>query len=159
MTQDDGMVTFDGPQIAEVDAGGSAPTPPGNPPTIAFRLAILFTLASADLWICGRATIAFIATILAATLWGAWIRRSYLARSNPSRSIRALEESRADPAVLDFGGAPVRPVRIDEQGRIFAMSGGRLEMPGLEPEAILQGLADADSGQLVPLDRIAADRA
>lgn len=51
-----------------------------------------------------------------------------------------------------------RPIRIDDQGRIFELSGSRFTMRGLEPEVILQGLADAEAGRLIPLSRIIAER-
>jgi hypothetical protein len=51
-----------------------------------------------------------------------------------------------------------RPVRLDASGRIFEVTGERFEMPGLEPEAILQALADEQAGRLYPLKQIIADR-
>jgi hypothetical protein len=54
--------------------------------------------------------------------------------------------------------APSRPVRVDSAGRIFEMSGDPLVMDGLEPEAILEGLADIEAGRMVPLVQIIAER-
>jgi hypothetical protein len=51
-----------------------------------------------------------------------------------------------------------RHVRLDATGRILEMSGERFEMPGLEPEAILEGLADEEAGRIFPLSQIIADR-
>jgi predicted transcriptional regulator len=38
------------------------------------------------------------------------------------------------------------------------MSGDPLVMDGLEPEAILEGLADIEAGRMVPLVQIIAER-
>jgi hypothetical protein len=53
----------------------------------------------------------------------------------------------------------VRPVRIDERGRIFELSGERFVMPGLEPENVLAGLADEQAGRTRSLKAIREDRA
>ena len=36
----------------------------------------------------------------------------------------------------------VRPVRVDEAGRLFEMSGEPIEVLGLAPEDVLQGIED-----------------
>ena len=41
-----------------------------------------------------------------------------------------------------------RPVRVDEAGRIFEMSGERMIMPGLGPEDILEGIEGAAAPSL-----------
>jgi hypothetical protein len=53
----------------------------------------------------------------------------------------------------------VRPVRVDEHGRIFELSGERFVMPGLEPADVLAGLADAQAGRIRSLEAIREDRA
>jgi hypothetical protein len=53
----------------------------------------------------------------------------------------------------------VRPVRIDEQGRICELSGERFVMPGLEPADVLAGLADAQAGRIRSLKAIREGRA
>jgi hypothetical protein len=39
------------------------------------------------------------------------------------------------------------PVTIDDQGRIFRADGTQPIVPGLEPEKVLNGLADFDAGR------------
>jgi hypothetical protein len=51
-----------------------------------------------------------------------------------------------------------RPVRVDEQGRIFETTGQRFVMPGLTPEDILQGMADVEAGRTESLEKIIAAR-
>ena len=51
-----------------------------------------------------------------------------------------------------------RMVRVDEHGLIFEMTGQRFVMPGLEPEDVLQGIADAESGRVRPLKDIISAR-
>jgi hypothetical protein len=53
----------------------------------------------------------------------------------------------------------VRPVRIDERGRIFELSGERFSLPGLEPADVLAGLADAQAGRIRSLKAIREGRA
>jgi hypothetical protein len=50
----------------------------------------------------------------------------------------------------------IRPVRVDEKGRIFEMSGEQLEVPGLSPEDVLEGIADVKAGRVRPLKEIVA---
>ena len=52
----------------------------------------------------------------------------------------------------------IRPVRVDEAGRIFYEdTGEQLIMPGLEPETILASLADLEAGRTVPLEQVMAE--
>ncbi len=51
-----------------------------------------------------------------------------------------------------------RPVRVDEQGRIFETTGQRFVMPGLTPEDVLQGMADVEAGRTESLEKIIAAR-
>jgi hypothetical protein len=39
------------------------------------------------------------------------------------------------------------PVTIDDQGRIMRADGSQVIAPGLEPEKVLQGLADYEAGR------------
>jgi len=43
---------------------------------------------------------------------------------------------------------PIRPIQVDEEGRLFEMTGERFNMPGLEPADILEALEDMMSGRL-----------
>jgi hypothetical protein len=52
----------------------------------------------------------------------------------------------------------IRPVRVDEQGRIFEMSGDQIIVPGLEPENILAGIEDERAGRLRSLEEYLASR-
>lgn len=52
----------------------------------------------------------------------------------------------------------VRPVRVDETGRLFEMSGEPIVVPGLTPEDILQGIEDERAGRLRSLDDYLASR-
>lgn len=51
-----------------------------------------------------------------------------------------------------------RPVRVDEAGRIFEMSGEPIIMPGLAPENILKGIEDERAGRLRSLEEYIASR-
>ena len=51
-----------------------------------------------------------------------------------------------------------RPVRVDEQGRLYEMTGEPIVIEGLEPEKILQGIADELAGRTRPLREIIAER-
>jgi hypothetical protein len=51
-----------------------------------------------------------------------------------------------------------RPMQVDRNGNLFEMTGQRFVMPGLEPEAILRGIADADAGRVRPLKEIISER-
>jgi hypothetical protein len=53
----------------------------------------------------------------------------------------------------------VRPVRVDERGRITELSGEPFAMPGLEPAEVLRGLADAQAGRIRSLKAIREGRA
>jgi hypothetical protein len=48
---------------------------------------------------------------------------------------------------------------IDEQGRIFRLTGEQIVRPGLEPERILKSLADVAAGKVFSLDELRARRA
>jgi hypothetical protein len=54
--------------------------------------------------------------------------------------------------------AGFRPVVFDEEGRIFELDGTPYLFPGLEPENVRQGLADAAAGRYRPLADILAER-
>jgi hypothetical protein len=56
------------------------------------------------------------------------------------------------------GRSPIRPVVVDESGRLFEMTGEQIVMPGLEPEAILESLEDARAGRMRSLKDIRASR-
>jgi hypothetical protein len=51
-----------------------------------------------------------------------------------------------------------RPVRIDENGRIFEMSGEQIILSGLAPEEVLKSLEDERCGRTRPLREIIAAR-
>jgi hypothetical protein len=52
----------------------------------------------------------------------------------------------------------IRPVRVDESGRIFEINGEQIVMPGLEPEAILESFEDERVGRMRSLKDIFASR-
>jgi hypothetical protein len=52
----------------------------------------------------------------------------------------------------------IRPVMVDESGRIFEMTGEQIVMPGLEPEAILESFEDERAGRMRSLKDIIASR-
>jgi hypothetical protein len=51
---------------------------------------------------------------------------------------------------IDYLRPNPRPVQVDEDGRLFEMTGEQIKMPGLEPADILEALDDFRSGRLVP---------
>jgi hypothetical protein len=51
-----------------------------------------------------------------------------------------------------------RPVRVDEAGRIFEMSGEQIIIPGLAPKNILKGIEDERAGRLRSLEEYIASR-
>jgi hypothetical protein len=51
-----------------------------------------------------------------------------------------------------------RPIRVDEQGRMFEMTGEPIIVPGLEPDKVLKGMADDAAGRTRPLSEIIAQR-
>jgi len=51
-----------------------------------------------------------------------------------------------------------RPMQVDKNGNLFEITGQRFVMPGLEPEAILRGIADAGAGRIRPLKEIISER-
>jgi hypothetical protein len=59
-------------------------------------------------------------------------------------------------AVTAFLRPDPRPVRVDEDGRIFEMTGERFQMPGLEPADILAALDDEREGRLHSFDEVVA---
>jgi hypothetical protein len=68
-------------------------------------------------------------------------------------------EEAARRAALTAGSRPSpRPVRVDEEGRIFELTGERYEMPGLSPEDVRQGKAEVEAGQTVSLKELIAKR-
>ncbi len=52
----------------------------------------------------------------------------------------------------------IRPVLVDDSGRIFEMTGERICMPGLEPERILESFEDERAGRTHSLKDIIASR-
>ncbi len=62
------------------------------------------------------------------------------------------------PSLSETGRPNPRPVRVDSVGRIFELTGEQIVMPGLEPEAVLEGLADFEAGRYRPLEEILANR-
>lgn len=59
---------------------------------------------------------------------------------------------------LVSGPATTRPVRIDAEGRIVLDDGEQVVIPGLEPDRVSQGLAEAEAGLGRPLREILAGR-
>jgi hypothetical protein len=51
---------------------------------------------------------------------------------------------------------PHRPVKVDERGRIFEMTGERFNMPGLEPADILEAIEDERASHVRSLKEIMA---
>ena len=51
-----------------------------------------------------------------------------------------------------------RPIRVDERGRMFEATGEPIIVPGLEPDKVLKGLADASAGRTRPLSEIIAEQ-
>lgn len=84
-----------------------------------------------------------------------------LVRQDPGYGLRNGDSS----AMVGLAMGDYRVVRessedvtTDEQGRIFRMTGERVEEPGLEPEMILRGLADQASGRMTSLQELRARR-
>ena len=55
-------------------------------------------------------------------------------------------------------GSNPRPVRVDEQGRLYELNGEPIVVPGLEPEVVRAGLEDIRMGRVRSLDAIQAGR-
>ncbi len=53
-------------------------------------------------------------------------------------------------------GQPPRPVRVDDEGRIFELTGERFETTGLAPADVLEALEDERAGRVRPLREIMA---
>ncbi len=53
-------------------------------------------------------------------------------------------------------GQPPRPVRVDDEGRIFELTGERFEIAGLAPADVLEALEDERAGRVRPLREIMA---
>lgn len=51
-----------------------------------------------------------------------------------------------------------RPIRVDEEGRLFEMTGEPIIVPGLEPDKVKKGMADDAAGRTRPLSEIIAQR-
>jgi hypothetical protein len=51
-----------------------------------------------------------------------------------------------------------RPMQVDENGNLFEITGERFVMSGLEPEAVLRGISDAEAGRVRPLKDIISER-
>jgi hypothetical protein len=49
-------------------------------------------------------------------------------------------------AALTVGPPTVRAVRVDDEGHLFTESGEPIHIPGLGPDEVLQGLAEAEAG-------------
>jgi hypothetical protein len=70
-----------------------------------------------------------------------------------------IAEASGDAVARKSGTRPaIRPVRVDESGRIFEMTGEQIVMPGLEPEAILESFEDERAGRMRSLKDIIASR-
>jgi hypothetical protein len=52
----------------------------------------------------------------------------------------------------------IRPVAVDDSGRIFEMTGEQIRMPGLEPQDILDAIEDERAGRTRSLKGIIASR-
>ncbi len=79
--------------------------------------------------------------------------------SSDLTSVACHELERKPTPHADEGILPSpRPVRVDEEGRLFEMDGTPIIMPGLEPEHILKGLEDARAGRLRSLEEYIASR-
>ena len=52
----------------------------------------------------------------------------------------------------------LRPIHVDEQGRMFEVTGEPIVIEGLEPDKILEALADEAAGRSRPLREIIAER-
>ena len=77
-------------------------------------------------------------------------------RADPDGS---AEPDITTPCEADEESRPAaRPVRVDEAGRIFEMSGERIVTQGLAPENILKGIEDERAGRLRSLDEYLASR-
>lgn len=50
-----------------------------------------------------------------------------------------------------------RPVTVDARGQLYETTGEPIVVPGLEPETVLQGLADLREGRVRPLQEILPD--
>jgi hypothetical protein len=66
----------------------------------------------------------------------------------------------ADRGIARAGGIrpSIRPVVVDESGRIFEVTGEQICMPGLEPQAILDSIEDERAGRTHSLKEIIASR-
>jgi hypothetical protein len=53
---------------------------------------------------------------------------------------------------------PYRAIQVDEDGRLFEMSGERFNMPGLTPADIREAREDERAGRMRPLKEIVASR-
>lgn len=73
----------------------------------------------------------------------------------PARS--GSDGNRTQPDGEEIRPSP-RPVRVDEAGRIFEMSGEPIVMTGLAPENILKGIEDERAGRLRSLEEYLASR-
>ncbi len=52
----------------------------------------------------------------------------------------------------------LRPIHVDEQGRMFEVTGEPIVIEGLEPDKVLQALADEAAGRSRSLRAIIAER-
>lgn len=51
-----------------------------------------------------------------------------------------------------------RPVLVGETGVLTEVTGELIVVPGLEPDAVLRGIADATAGRYRPLSEIMTER-
>jgi hypothetical protein len=81
---------------------------------------------------------------------------------NKTADSTAVAGSEVDGNLTRSAGEEIRqsarPVRVDEAGRIFEMSGEPIIMPGLAPENILKGIEDERAGRLRSLEEYIASR-
>ena len=52
----------------------------------------------------------------------------------------------------------LRPIHVDEQGRMFEVTGEPIVIEGLEPDKVLEALADEAAGRSRSLREIIAER-
>lgn len=106
-------------------------------------------LASFRIWLAG--SVRLLAKIEEFEAKGYSFERAADLQGNRLEVERILEQEEA------LGGR-IRPVRVDDQGRIFLETGEQVDVRGLEPEKVLAGLAEDAAGLGRPLREIMAER-
>ena len=64
---------------------------------------------------------------------------------------------RIEPHPKRPGPPRVRPVTVDEHGRVFNEQGEQIVVPGMEPEVILRALAEDAAGHYCTLEEAVAE--